>query len=68
VWFHYDENAPSASKKLGVKEKDESRFDIYVRKPIPRQLMLKVDDQNVWQAEDWVKTLKEAVARYNEVE
>jgi|LauGreDrversion4_2_1035121.scaffolds.fasta_scaffold21706_4 hypothetical protein len=36
IWFHYDENAPSASKKIGQKEIDESRFDIYVKKPLPR--------------------------------
>lgn len=68
VWFHYDENAPSASKKIGVKDKDETRFDIYVRNPVARQLMLKVEDQNIWQAEDWVKVLKEAIERYNEDE
>ena len=36
IYFHYDENAPKQSKRVGVKEKDESRFDIYVSKPFPR--------------------------------
>jgi hypothetical protein len=59
VCFHYDENAPELSKKMGVKgEKDESRFDVYVKKPFPRKYMLKTgDDKGVWEAEDWVNTL-----------
>ena len=66
VHFHYDENAPNASKKIGVKEKDESRFDLYVKKPLPRQIMFKLDDQNVWMAEDWVTNLKEALEYYSQ--
>lgn len=57
VFFHYDENAPKVSKRIAIKEKDESRFDLYVKKPIPRAFMLKVDNENVWEAEDWINTI-----------
>ena len=57
VFFHYDENAPKLSKRIAIKEKDESRFDLYVTKPIPRAFMLKVDNENVWEAEDWINTI-----------
>ena len=57
VIFHYDENAPKVSKRIAIKEKDESRFDLYVTKPIARAFMLKVDNENVWEAEDWINTI-----------
>ncbi len=61
VYFHYDENAPTVSKRIAIKEKDESRFDLHVTKPIPRAFMLKVDNENVWEAEDWINTIKDAI-------
>ena len=61
VCFHYDENAPTQSKRMAIKDRDESRFDVYVSKPIPRAFMLKVDNENVWEAEDWVNTIKAAI-------
>jgi hypothetical protein len=45
------------SKRIAIKEKDESRFDIYVTIPTPRAFMLKVDNENVWEAEDWINTI-----------
>lgn len=43
---------------MAVKEKDESRFDIYVKSPIPRAFMMRVGEEgSVWEAEDWVATL-----------
>ena len=57
VCFHYDENAPTQSKRIAIKDKDESRFDVYVTKPIPRTFMLRADNENVWEAEDWINTI-----------
>lgn len=56
IGFHYDDKAPKLSKRIDIKEKDDSRFDIYIRKPIPRAFMMRVDEGNVWEAEDWVST------------
>jgi tRNA G18 (ribose-2'-O)-methylase SpoU len=61
VFFHYDENAPKVSKRIYIKEKDESRFDLYVTKPMPRAFMLRVDNENVWEAEDWINTIQDAI-------
>jgi outer membrane lipoprotein-sorting protein len=61
VFFHYDENAPKVSKRIAIKEKDESRFDLYVTKPMPRAFMLRVDNENVWEAEDWINTIQDAI-------
>jgi hypothetical protein len=55
VAFHYDEKAPVKSKKIEVKDKDESRFDIYTP---TRVYMLKTDGVSIWEAEDWVRILK----------
>ena len=66
VYFHYDENAPTVSKRIALKDKDESRFDVYVSKPIPRAFMLKVDNENVWEAEDWVNVIKAKLKEYHE--
>ena len=44
ICFHYDETAPHVSKRIGIKDKDESRFDIYVKKPFTRTYMLRVDE------------------------
>ncbi len=66
ICFHYDEKAPNASKKIREKEKDESRFDIYIKaKPVSRRYLLKTDEMHIWEAEDWVNTLKEAVNHYS---
>ncbi len=54
VNFHYDEHALVQSKKLQVKGKDESRFDIYT--PL-RQFMLRTEEENIWEAEGWVQAL-----------
>lgn len=35
--FHYDKDAPKVSKRADIEEKDESRFDVYVKKPVPRE-------------------------------
>ena len=64
VCFHYDESAPKQSKKLRVKGRDESRFDVYAEK---RTFMLRTEEENVWDAEDWVGQLKESMTRYNPI-
>ncbi len=60
VCFHYDEDAPEQSKKKGLKDKDETRFDIYVKKPYPRKYMLLVEENNVLEADDWVSSIEKA--------
>ena len=64
VCFHYDKDAPIQSKRMDIREKDESRFDIYVKKPVLRSYKLRTEDMNQFQAEDWVTTLQAALKHY----
>jgi hypothetical protein len=64
ICFHYDKDAPIQSKRIDIKDKDDSRFDVYVKTPILRPIMFKVEDQNQFQAEDWVSTLQAALKHY----
>ncbi len=65
VCFHYDEDAPEQSKRKGLKEKDETRFDIYVTKPYPRKYMMKLEGgDNVLEADDWVSSIEKALKEY----
>lgn len=64
VCFHYDKDAPVQSKRLDIKDKDDSRFDIYVKTPIVRAIMLRVEDMNQFQAEDWVEMIQGAINYY----
>jgi hypothetical protein len=61
VCFHYDEDAPEQSKKKGMKDIDETRFDIYVKKPYPRKYMMKVENDNMLEADDWVSSIEKAL-------
>lgn len=65
VCFHYDKDAPVQSKRIDVKDKDDSRFDIYVKTPIVRAIMLRTEEMNQFQAEDWVETLQGALNYYS---
>ena len=68
IYFHYDPKAHQVSKRMDVKDKDESRFDVFVVKPYPRAYMLRVDEMNVFEAEDWVTTLNNALSYYKPAE
>lgn len=62
VVFHYDEDAPIKSKQLKKEDKNESRFDVYTKNRIYK---LKTEDDNLWEAEAWVRALKESARHYN---
>jgi len=48
-----------------LKEKDETRFDIYVTKPYPRKYMMKLEGgDNVLEADDWVSSIEKALKEY----
>ena len=62
VFFHYDENAPKKSKKIENKNIEESRFDIYTS---TKRYKFKTKDDNVWESQAWVKSLKKFAEHYN---
>ena len=60
VNFHYDRDAPVKSKKLlkGVKNLNESRFDVYTP---TRTFMLRAEDNDINDSAAWVASLREGV-------
>lgn len=62
VVFHYDENAPTKSKKLRKSERDESRFDIYTK---GRTYMMKSVGNSIWDSEAWVRILRQSAEFHN---
>ena len=44
-----------------MKDLDETRFDIYVKKPYPRKYMMKVENDNMLEDDDWVTSIEKAL-------
>jgi len=53
------------SKRIDIRDKDDSRFDIYVKTLMVRAIMLRAEEMNQFQAEDWVETLQSALNYYS---
>ena len=47
-----------------MKDLDETRFDIYVKKPQSRKYMLKVENEKILEADDWVSSIEKALKDY----
>jgi hypothetical protein len=63
VGFHYDPGAPVKSKRLSIKEKDESRFDIYTA---DRVYMMHSDEKSVHDSLEWISMIEKAAKTYNQ--
>ena len=61
VWFHYHPKAPVQSNKLGEKDRDESRFDVYLKQPKNKRKMFKIENKSQIEADDWVSTIQEDI-------
>ena len=57
VWFHYHPKAPVQSNKLGEKDKDESRFDVYLKQSKKKRKMFRIENRSQIEADDWVTTI-----------
>ncbi len=65
ISFHYDENAPKKSKKIGLKDNDETRFDLYMSTN-SKKYKFKSEDESVWESEAWVQIIKDVIDKYSE--